>query len=69
MIKDNQNGQNPLPGPSPSINPILSKRAMSGFQSGASPDFHIRYIERIPRINAVTISALRIAQNSSQYFL
>jgi hypothetical protein len=60
MIADNQTGQNPLPGPSPSINPILSNRAISGFQAGASPDFHIRYIERIPKINAVIISALRI---------
>jgi hypothetical protein len=60
MIADNQNGQNPLPGPSPSINPILSNRATSGFQDGASPDFHIRYIERMPKITAVTISAIRI---------
>jgi hypothetical protein len=29
----------------------------------------MKYIERIPKINAVIISALRITQNSSQYFI
>jgi hypothetical protein len=60
ITNDNQKGQNPLPGPSPSIKPILANLSMSGFHEGGSPDFHIRLIEKSPRIKATTISALRI---------
>ena len=60
ITADNQNGQNPLPGPSSSIIPMFSNRTASGFHDGGSPLFHIRYIERRPRNTAPTISALRI---------
>jgi hypothetical protein len=61
MMKPSQNGQKPLPGVPVSSNPILAKRGTLGFHAGGSPLFHIRYIENIPKINAVIISARRIS--------
>jgi hypothetical protein len=61
MMKPSQNGQKPLPGVPVSSKPILEKRGMLGFQAGGSPLFHMRYTEKIPNKNAVTISARRMS--------
>ena len=42
MNKESQKGQKPLPGPSPSIIPMLAKRGTVGSQDGGSPLFHIK---------------------------